>query len=106
MVSNDERCEAAQNLRLLSDSLRNGRRSRIRLDDIRKAVFGHEVPTLTTDRLADLIDPKPDMPDAKATAGGWTVEVYDPEGILVSPSNFALDLARFLHEESEPPNVA
>jgi len=48
------------------------------------------------DRLADLMDPEPDMSDDKATAGGWTVKVYDPEGLLLSSSNLASDLARFI----------
>lgn len=99
MVTDTERREVAQNLRLLSDSLRAGRRSRICLDDIRRAVFGHECPSLLTDRLADLMDPEPDKSDAKATAGGWTVKVYDPDGFLVSLSNLASDLARFMRDK-------
>lgn len=59
---------------------------------------GRESDAAMWHRFADLIDPdtatdttKPQedttkFPDAKATAGGWTVKVYDPEGMLVSPS--------------------
>lgn len=37
-----------------------------------------------------------DYPDAKATAGGWTVKVYDPEGLLVSPSLTAQSMAEMM----------
>ena len=60
MVSDDERRKVARSLRLLGDDLREGRRSRIRLDDIRRVVFGHECPSLITDRLADLVEPSCD----------------------------------------------
>lgn len=60
MVTDDQRREVARNLRLLGDFLREGRMSRIRLDDIRRAVFVHECPSLLTDRLADLIKPSCD----------------------------------------------
>lgn len=60
MVSDDECREVARRLRRLSDDLRAGRRNRIRLDDIRRVVFGHECPSLITDRLADLMEPSCD----------------------------------------------
>lgn len=56
-MTDDERREVARSLRLLGDDLREGRRNRIRLDDIRRVVFGHECPSLITDRLAALIEP-------------------------------------------------
>lgn len=43
-------------------------------------------------RLADLIEPP--YPDATASCKGWRAEVYDPDGVLVSPSNLAVDLVR------------
>ena len=60
MVSDGERRKVARSLRLLGDDLREGRRNRIRLDDIRRVVFGHECPSLITDRLAALIEPSCD----------------------------------------------
>lgn len=37
---------------------------------------------------------KPPYPDATAIYKGWRAEVYDPDGVLVSPSNLAVDLVR------------
>ena len=42
--------------------------------------------------LADLMEPP--YPDATASYKGWRAEVYDPDGVLASPSNAAADLVR------------
>lgn len=44
------------------------------------------------ERLADLIEPS--FPDASASCDGWRVDVYDPDGTLVSPSLTAEGVAR------------
>lgn len=68
MVSDGERRKVARSLRLLGDDLREGRRNRIRLDDIRRVVFGHECPSLITDRLAAIIEPSCDRDALLAVA--------------------------------------
>lgn len=73
MVSDGERRKVARSLRLLGDDLREGRRNRIRLDDIRRVVFGHECPSLITDRLAALIEPSCDRDALLALADEMVV---------------------------------
>lgn len=52
-------------------------------------------------RLADLIEPP--YPDATASYKGWRAEVYDPDGVLASPSNVAADLVR-AHADGKAPS--
>lgn len=77
MVSDGERRKVARSLRLLGDDLREGRRNRIRLDDIRRVVFGHECPSLITDRLAALIEPSCDRDALLAVAVGALYDYVD-----------------------------
>lgn len=45
---------------------------------------------------------KPPNPDATASYKGWRAEVYDPDGVLASPSNVAADLVRSHADPTEP----
>ena len=94
MPTDTERREVARRLRELDDS-------ELQVYDmtyfaIQRAVGGDgdRIPDgrELADRLADLIEPP--YPDATASYRGWRAEVYDPDGVLVSPSSVAADLVR------------
>lgn len=104
MPTDDERREVARRLRELDDS-------ELQVYDmtyfaIRSAVAseGDQYPDGRglADRLADLIEPP--YPDATASYRGWRADVYDPDGVLVSPSNVAADLVR-THANGKEPGI-
>ena len=76
----------------------------------RKCIEDDEVDELV-DALLDICNApghehiqrsEPAYPDATASYKGWRVEVYDPEGVLASPSNVAADLVRSHADPTEP----
>ncbi len=99
MISDTERREVARRLRhsWVNVPDKNPVRHQLRvLFEIYSAVgFGDDDDADAVDlfdRLADLIEPP--YPDASASYKGWRSEVYDPDGVLASPSNTAADLVR------------
>lgn len=95
-ISTDERREVARRLRELPDDST--------YPDLIGAIADHDgwyAAADAADRLADLIDPP--YPDAMASYKGWRAEVYDPDGVLVSPSNVAADLVR-AHADGKVPS--
>lgn len=97
MPTDDERREVAERLR----EIRPCKSGHIKWWEIAQALglkqpagwFGWEkFEPDSVDRLADYIDPP--YPDATASYKGWRAEVYDPDGVLASPSNVAVDLVR------------
>lgn len=53
-------------------------------------------------RIADYVEQP--YPDATASYKGWRAEVYDPDGVLASPSNVAADLVR-AHADGKGPGI-
>ena len=90
MVNDDERREVAQRLRELDYSDLQESLICAYLDAL--GIKGYEDWIGIAHRLADLIEPT--YPDATASYKGWMAEVYDPDGVLASPSNVAANLAR------------
>lgn len=106
MVSDDERHEVARMAEL--NAAADAQFWKYNIARV-MGMNGRESDASMWHRFADLIDPDTASngledslispisspmyaPDAKAMCDGWTVEVYDPDGVLVSPSLTAQDI--------------
>lgn len=105
-MTDDERREVARRLR----EIRPCKSGHIKWWEIARALglkqpagwFGWEkFEPDSANRLADLIEPP--YPDATASYKGWRAEVFDPDGVLASPSNVAADLVR-AHADGKAPS--
>lgn len=92
-VTDDERRRVAAELRLLGSSLRQGRKSRITIEDIRRVLFERASPitTTTADRLADLIEPSCDREAVLTVARELDVSSDTPVGYVTLSTHVLWD---------------